>query len=146
MLIYNKYLKELGYKKSDFPFKKEDDRYNLDKEYGVVEAQTWNLNNTIILELYTYLRNFQERFMHYGTPICFVEKFENGKVKHIDGGEKDWHNIIQQIIDGLKAYLTAQEKFQFASSDEDRAEQDRLYKQFEEAWKLLGDNIGYLWW
>lgn len=143
MLVYNKYLKELGLKKSDFVDKK-DPRYELDKEYGVVEAQTWNLYETIVLELYVYLRDFQDRFMRVSTPIQFVEKYEDGEIKHIEGGEKDWHKIVQQIVDGLKAYITAESMI--AMNEEAEAERRKLYEQFEEAWKLLGDNLRHFWW
>lgn len=146
MLIYNKYLKELGYKKDDFPFKKEDERYNLDKEHGVVEAQTWNLHMTMILELYTYMRFFQEHLMHKGIPAFFVEKYENGKFVKVPNGEKKWYDIIQQIVDGLKAYIIAENDFQYACTDEEKAQRDKLHKQFDGAWKLLGEYMGCLWW
>lgn len=143
MLVFNKYLKELGYKKSDFTDSK-DPRYKLDKERGVVEAQTWNFGNTIILEMYTYFRDFQENYLKIATPIFFVEKWEDGEMKHIENGEKEWHKIIQKIIDGLKAYLQAQE-MDFCRGKE-KEEQDKLYAQFDEAWKLIGEYMGCFWW
>lgn len=91
MLVYNKYLKELGYKEDDFPFDEKDERYQLSKSYGVVEAQTWDLYNTIVLELYTYLRFFQDECVK-GIPSCFI----NNKEK--DHGLKDWRNTLQSRI------------------------------------------------
>lgn len=139
MLVFNKYLKELGYKKSDFPFDdKKDSRYSLDKKTGVVEAQTWNLYNTIILELYTYLRNFQENYQSYGTPMEFAEK---------ENRQKEWHDIIEKIIQGLRAYVTAEnldiENYDYETYNKQKEE---LYKTFEEGWTLLGKYIGCLWW
>lgn len=139
MLVYNKYLKELGYKKSDFPFTKKDDRYKLDKETGVVEAQTWALHNTIVLELYTYLRAFQENCPK-GIPGPFIDESKS------DHGRKDWENTVQKIIDGLKAYTIAENLEPSSDYEADKAEQTRLYNQFDEAWTLLGEYIQCFWW
>ena len=143
MLVFNKYLKELGFKKSDFTDSK-DSRFKLDKERGVVEAQTWNFGNTIILELYTYFRDFQEYHMKIATPAFFVKKWENGKMEHIEGGEKEWHRIIQEIIDGLKAYITAEEMW--PANEEEEQEREKLFKQFSKSWKLIDEYMGCFWW
>ena len=137
MLVWSEYLKELGYKKSDFPFRKKDERYTLDKKLGVVEAQTWNLNTTIILELYVQLRYFQDGCTK-GIPMCYVDDTKPDK------GMSVWQDILQEIIDGLKAYIIADNMC--PCSDEERAEQDKLYKQFDKAWALLGENLPCLWW
>lgn len=142
MLVYNKYLKELGYEKSDFPFRTKDGRFKLDKEFGVVEAQTWNLYNTIVLELYTYLRYFQDECPK-GIPGPFIDDSKD------DHGLSDWRAVLAKIVDGLKAYWLAQNLDPLDAQKEYvdwQKERDKLYEQFEEAWKLLGDNIDCLWW
>lgn len=141
MLVYNKYLKELGYKESDFPFKKKDDRYNLDKECGVVEAQTWDLYNTIILELYTYLRYFQD-VCPKGIPGGWIDESKE------DRGLSDWRKSLNEMIEGLRAYWRAEhlEEYECRMYEEEKAIKDELYAQFDKAWKLLGDNLGCLWW
>lgn len=145
MLVWSKYLEELGYKKSDFLFDKkakEDSRYALDKTTGVIEAQTWNLETTIILELYVYLRCFQDNFMDFGLPMRFTE--EAG----VKNGEKKYHKIIQDIIDGLKARLEVYELAPVNFEDYEAFDKARneLNDKFEKGWKLLGENIDCLWW
>lgn len=142
MLVWSEYLKELGYKKSDFPFNKtarQDPRYALDKKTGTVQAQTWNLETTIILEMYVYLRDFQDHYMKIGTPVYYASKPD---------GSKEYHKLIQEIIDSLKARIQA---YKLESSDFETYEdyikaQDELIEKFEHGWKLLGENIACLWW
>lgn len=142
MLVNNKYLKELGWKKGDFPFdrtERDDPRYKLDKNTGTVEAQTWNLETTIVLEVYTYLRDFQDHYMKCGTPAPYFT---------YEDGAKQWHNIIAEIIDGLKAYIEARELHLSDYKDYDAylAAQKECTDKFEKAWTLLGENIYCLWW
>lgn len=141
MLVYNKYLKELGYKKSDFSLKKKDARYDLNKEYGVVEAQTWELDNTIVLELYTYLRYFQDECPK-GIPGGWIDESKE------DDGLSDWRNALDEMIKGLRAYWQAEnlESSEYKTYEEEKAVKDELYAQFDKAWKLLGDNLRCLWW
>lgn len=142
MLVYNKYLKELGLEKKDFPFDRsvrQDDRYKLEKELGVIEAQTWNLDDTIVYELYTYLRAFQENYSNFGIPCPYCDK---------EDGEKEWYNIIQEIVDGLKSYILAHqlESSNYKDYEECKRQRDLLFDKFDKGWKLLGDNIGCFWW
>jgi len=139
MLVYNKYLKELGYKKSDFPFRIRDSRYKLKKKYGVVEAQTWNLDNTIVLELYTYLRFFQETCPK-GIPGPFIDESKK------DHGLKDFQNMVAKVVTGLKAYVDAQNIDYTSDYEADKRKIDKLYKEFDEAWKLLGEYLQCFWW
>ena len=141
MLVYNKYLKELGMKKDDFPFnrtEKKDGRYGLDKKYGIIEAQTWNLDKTIVCELYTYIRAFQDNFT-FGVPCPYCNEE--------DGMEK-WKKVIDKIVNGLKCYILAMEldSSNFKTFEDFKAEEKALFDQFDEAWKLLGENIGCFWW
>lgn len=141
MLVFNKYLKELGYKKDDFPFKKKDERYSLDKEYGVVDAQTWELDDTIILELYTYLRYFQECCTK-GIPGPFIDESKE------DHGASDFRKMIQEVIDGLKAYMQAGQPWDYTHQtyEEYKGQNKQLNEQFQKAWKLLGENLSCFWW
>lgn len=139
MLVFNKYLKELGYEKDDFPSKRLDNRFKPDKHRGVVPAQTWNLDITIALELYTYLRYFQEECMDSDFPICFASE-ENGK--------KHWHQVAQDIIDGLKAYVGARELHasDFKTYEDYSKAYEELYDKFEKGWALLGEYFADFWW
>lgn len=141
MLVYNKYLKELGMKKDDFPFdrtEKKDGRYGLDKKYGIVEAQTWNLDKTIVCELYTYIRAFQDNFT-FGVPCPYCNEE--------DGMEK-WKKVIDKIVTGLKCYILAMEldSSNFKTFEDFKTEEQALFDQFDEGWKLLGENIRCFWW
>lgn len=143
MLVYNKYLKELGYKKSDFPFdrtEKKDSRYGLDKTTGTVEAQTWNLYITIVLELYTYMRDFQDHYMKLGLPGPFIDKKD---------GEKEYHQVVQDIIDGLRASIEVRDLFASDFGNDWEAYRkacDEYYKKFDKGWKLLGKYLDCFWW
>ena len=142
MLLYNKYLKELGYKKNDFPFDetgKTDKRYAVDKKRGLVEAQTWNLDTTIVLELYTYLRDFQENYMKGATPAPYFT---------YEDGDKKWHQVVAEIIDGLKAYIDVHDLHysDFKDWDKYKKAEQECFDRFDKAWKLLGDNITCFWW
>lgn len=142
MLLFNKYLKELGYKEDDFPFdetEKTDPRYALDKETGIVEAQTWNLDTTIVLELYTYLRDFQEYYMKGVTPAPYFT---------YEDGAKQWHQVVADIIDGLRAYIEVRELYygDFKDWDEYKKAEQAYFDRFDKAWKLLGENIQCFWW
>lgn len=141
MLVFNKYLKELGYKKDSSPFKKYDKRYSLDKKYGVVDAQTWELDDTIVLELYTYLRYFQECCTK-GIPGPFIDESKE------DHGASDFDNMVQEVIEGLKAYIQADERWDSSRQtwEEYREQQDQLNEQFQKAWKLFGENLPCFWW
>lgn len=142
MLLFNKYLKELGYKKNDFPFdrtEKTDPRYALDKETGIVQAQTWNLDTTIVLELYTYLRDFQEYYMKGATPAPYFT---------YEDGEAQWHQVVADIIDGLRAYIEVHELHydDFKDWDKYKEAEQAYFDRFDKGWKLLGENIHCFWW
>lgn len=140
MLVYNKYLKELGVRENDFPFdvnEKDDPRYGLDKVAGVVDAQTFSLDYTIVMELYTYLRFYQDNCL-CGVPTGFIDEEKEDK------GMSEWKATIQKIVDGLKCYFVTGDMV--ACTDEEQKQLDNLYKQFDEAWALLGENIGCFWW
>lgn len=142
MLVDNKYLKELGWKNGDFPFdrtEKDDPRYGLDKSTGTVEAQTWNLETTIILEMYTYLRDFQDHYMKYGTPAPYFT---------YEDGDKRWHEVIAEIVEGLKAYIEVRDLHlsDFKDYNAYLDAQKEYMDKFEKSWKLLGENMCALWW
>lgn len=81
MLVYNKYLQELGVKPTDYPFNKATEP----DEDGIIPEHLWDLDRTMTMELYTYIKAFQER--RGGIPACYTEK--------------QWDAILQKIVDGL---------------------------------------------
>ena len=141
MLVFNKYLKELGLKENSFPFDEKDERYELEEEYGVIEAQTWSLYNTIILELYTYLRFFQDECTK-GIPGPFINDYK------ADSGYGEWRQTLQQMVDGLKAYIEIDNlnSSDFPSYEEYDKAVEKKYKQFKKSWKLIGKYLDCLWW
>ena len=61
MLVYNKYLQELGVDENTYPLGDScNHETELDKKTGVIPCQTWNLNLTLAMELYTYLKAFKD--------------------------------------------------------------------------------------
>lgn len=90
MLKYNSYLKEIGVKKSAFPFKKELDRRYFDgKKTGIAEVETWNLDMTLIMVLYSYLRRYKE--VNNGFPARMTEK--------------EWDDKLDDMIKGFEDYI-----------------------------------------
>ena len=81
MLTYNRYLKELGVEPTDYPFNKATEP---DKD-GIIPEYLWDLNRTMVMELYTYIRAFQEK--NKGVPAFYTEK--------------QWDAVLQKIVDGL---------------------------------------------
>ena len=67
MLQLNKYLRELGIDENYWLFKdKEDDRYKPDED-GFVNAETFNLDATLSMIIYSYLCYFRDNCL-VGSP------------------------------------------------------------------------------
>lgn len=92
MLIYNEYLKKIGVGKNTYPLGNScSHEKELDKEAGVIPCQTWNLDRTLAMELYTYILYFKDHTKGY--PIFCKDKLE-------------WDNILEEMADGFKDYIT----------------------------------------
>lgn len=120
MLVYNDYLKELGVKKTDFPFKAHHS-YKLEKGMGVKPCQLWNLNYTIAMELYTYICAFMD------TTCCFPAYME---------GPDEWDKILNEIKDGLAAYI---------KTKDDIVPNEKIMQKLERSLDLIKEYWGDLW-
>lgn len=122
MLVHNKYLQELGITKNTYPLGKSCDHENkLDKDMGVVVCQTWNLDLTLAMELYTYIKAFKD--IAPGHPACFENMGE-------------WHRVLDEMADGFKDYIDRKNELDFNAE----------YPKLEHSLDLLKEYWQALWW
>lgn len=95
MVSYNHYLKEIGVNKMDYPFRKDDERYEPDKE-GFVSAEFFDLDYTLALYIYSHLCYFRDHCV-YGTPWGLTEK--------------EWKDILNRMITAFRLIITASDDF-----------------------------------
>ena len=74
MVKYNKYLKELGLNKNDYPFNivEGDERYFEDED-GFKNSEFFSLDYSLSLYIYSQLCYFREHCL-YGYPNGFTEE------------------------------------------------------------------------
>lgn len=120
MLVYNKYLKELGVKPTDYPFNKATEP----DEDGIIPEHLWDLDWTLAAEVYAYLRAFQE---HSGGVPCGMT------------GE-EWDAILQKMIEGFEAKV----KEKYAPVGDDWWERIG-YTKFRKSMALLSEYWNCLW-
>ena len=130
MLVYNKYLKKLGLKKKDYyVFRKgEDKRYRLNKKIGLVPAEVWNLDTTLILQLYTYISQFMDQ-----SEGCCPGYFNS---------YNEWKDTLEKIRDGFKRYILYFIVEKGKEYDEIKTlERSEQYKREEEIGKAVLDSL-----
>lgn len=116
-LGYNKYMKELGLTKKDYPMDRcRANKYN--RKTGFNDYVTFNLNYSLVLFTYCYIRHMQD--------ISTIVDWDYHK--------KDFS--FDKCLEGLKVYLT---KDEYEMTEED-------FNLFKKSWKYIGDHIGYIWW
>ena len=121
MLVHNKYLEELGITKDTYPLGKSCNHENeLDEDMGVVVCQTWNLDRTLAMELYSYLRAFKD--IKPGHPVCTTKE--------------EWDDILDEMIDGFADYIKRKDEIDL------NAEHPKLDKSLD----LLKKWWEALWW
>ena len=119
MLVHNDYLKELGIGKNTYPLGNScNHETELDKKAGIIPCQTWNLNLTLAMELYTYLRAFKD--IKPGHPACCTEE--------------EWDNILDEMIEGFADYIRQRDEF-----EPKMAKLNRSLNLMKEWWEAL-------WW
>lgn len=122
MLVHNKYLEELGVTKDTYPLGKTcSHETELDEDMGVVICQTWNLNLTLAMELYTYIKAYKD--IKPGHPVCF-ENME------------EWEAVLDEIADGFADYIKRR----------DEVELNAGYPKLERSLDLLKEYWEALWW
>ena len=133
MLKYNVYLKKLGVKKSDYPFKKElDRRYFSDPFTHIKEVETWGLDDTIIMMLYSYLVYFRD--VSIATPARFTDE--------------EWDKILNDMIKGFEDYIkwSHSDETKKDTCDEYFTEQEQMMKGVEYSMWLLSKYLFDLSW
>ena len=122
MLVHNEYLEELGVTKDTYPLGNScNHETELDEKSGVIPCQTWNLDLTLAMELYTYLRAFKDN--KHGHPACF-EKME------------EWDAILDEMIEGFADYIRRKDEITFHPNNE----------KLENSLRLMGEWWEALWW
>ena len=101
MIQPNRYLKEIGIDKKHWMFSKEDNRYIPDGE-GFAEVETWNLDHTLDMFIYSYLRYFKDVGLDTGTPMSYCYD-KNGKA--IKNGHRRWVKDVDYVIETFKLRL-----------------------------------------
>lgn len=88
MLTRNKYLRELGVKRNDWPFgrDKRDPRNIPDDDTGICEADTYNMDVPLAMIIYTYLKKFKDT-ARGSYPACLTEE--------------KWEEILNNMINGF---------------------------------------------
>lgn len=118
MIRYNKYLKDVGIKKNDYPFDEIKPSFSENK---CLRIATWNCNWALVLTIYSHLKAFRE--YNNGYPIGM--------------NEEDFNAMLDEMIEGFAFYI----KTPYCSEDFKEAE-----KKLKKSMKMLADNFEELWW
>lgn len=121
MLVHNEYLEELGITKDTYPLGNScTHETELDEGIGVIPCQTWNLDLTLAMELYTYLRAFKD--IKPGHPACLTKE--------------EWDNILDEMIEGFADYIRRKDEINFNAE----------YPKLNRSLNLLKEYWQALWW
>lgn len=123
MLQLNKYLRELGIDENYWLFKDEEDgRYKPDED-GFVNAETFNLDATLSMIIYSYLCYFRDNCL-VGYPGSMT--FEK------------WKEIIDKMIEAFKLQLELDGKIYLPSKNK--------RKKINYGMRLFIKYYNDLWW
>lgn len=129
--MISKYLLDLGLEEDDIPQNlcpddsRQENWKNARKEFGFDERETWNLNYSIVLYIYTRLKMYDEinivntgfhKFEHKNRDITFQEG-------------------IDIVLKCCETYLTIDDTWS-----------EEFYKSSEELFEVLGKIFPALWW
>lgn len=145
MLHLNKYLKELGLNENSFPFKKEegDDRYLPDKD-GFIDAEFFNLDYTLSLEIYSRLCYFRDNCL-VGHPGYFEAKYNCNS----DQAMKKWKEKIDSMIEAFRLLIVEDETWDRTNYKTDEEQEYASKNREKKIKKGLRNFIKYyreLWW
>lgn len=138
--------------------------------YGFAQEDLFNLDTTLVTFIMESIKSFKEKT--YGYPFYVYDK--DGKVISSMSSEKDylpptsipvpeytdeeheknWHIMLDKVIDGMNAYNTLREYIIYDSTTPSgfrllipgTEEYENYKKKFEEAMDLLKHNLEGLWW
>lgn len=124
MLQLNKYLRELGIDENYWLFKDEEDgRYKPDED-GFVNAETFNLDATLSMVIYSYLCYFRDNCL-VGHPGSMT--FEK------------WKEIIDKIIEAFRLQIDLDENINSIDSKNKQ-------KKINYGMRLFIKYYNNLWW
>lgn len=117
MIKDSKYLKEIGVDPME-GFDKYDPRYQIDKELGFAQFETWGLYHSLALEIYPRLCYFREHTLAYPAEV---------------DSEEEWDEILDKMIRAFKLILI-----------DDRRD-DKKFKEVKEGLRLFAKWYLVLW-
>ena len=124
MLQLNKYLRELGIDENYWLFKDEEDgRYKPDED-GFVNAETFNLDATLSMIIYSYLCYFRDNCL-VGHPGSMT--FEK------------WKEIIDKMIEAFRLQIDLDENI-------DSIDSKNKQKKINYGMRLFIKYYNNLWW
>ena len=124
MLQLNKYLRELGIDENYWLFKDEEDgRYKPDED-GFVNAETFNLDATLSMVIYSYLCYFRDNCL-VGHPGSIT--FEK------------WKEIIDKMIEAFRLQIDLDENINNIDSKNRK-------KKINYGMRLFIKYYNHLWW
>lgn len=124
MLQLNKYLRELGIDENYWLFKDEEDgRYKPDED-GFVNAETFNLDATLSMVIYSYLCYFRDNCL-VGYPGSMT--FEK------------WKEIIDKMIEAFRLQIDLDENINNINSKNKQ-------KKINYGMRLFIKYYNHLWW
>lgn len=124
MLQLNKYLRELGIDENYWLFKDEEDgRYKPDED-GFVNAETFNLDATLSMVIYSYLCYFRDNCL-VGHPGSMT--FEK------------WKEIIDKMIEAFRLQIDLDENINNIDSKNKQ-------KKINYGMRLFIKYYNHLWW
>ena len=153
MLKPNRYLKEIGIDENYWLFNKKenegDSRYEEDEE-GLKEAETWGLDTTLRLIIYTQVRYFKDVGASLGTPSCFLFN-KDGSKKDSEQAHKDWIKTLDYIIETFKLMIIDDEEVNKYFGVEDRyinyqSFMKKYKKRLEKGMKMFIEYYRCFWW
>lgn len=128
MIKHNRHLEKIGIKKNDFPFDRhalDDPRYQEDED-GFSEAEFFNLDYTLKLVIYSYLKEFEENYSHFGHPACFTSK--------------QWKRILHSMVEGFRLDIKYSGEWNLERSHPD------VQAKINRGRKLFIKYLECLWW
>lgn len=124
MLQLNKYLRELGIDENYWLFKDEEDgRYKPDED-GFVNAETFNLDATLSMVIYSYLCYFRDNCLVGHPGFMTFEK---------------WKEIINKMIEAFRLQIDLDENVNNIDSKNKQ-------KKINYGMRLFIKYYNHLWW
>lgn len=168
MLTLNKYLRELGINEKSWPFreiKANTDEFlsgtdNYDGRYvhqaplkdgsieeNLIDAETWNMDNTLAMIIYSYLCQFREYGATVATPGCFCHKIKrDGTMVDVPNGHEKWLKTLDKMILAFRLYIQEDDDHLKLCGDELRKSMRRRSRKIDYGMRLFIKYFGCLGW